>query len=150
MQVQGQFQVRAQAAQVFAFLSDVRQLLECLDDPHTVDSVQGDQFAGTITTGVAFIHGTFRFSGQYTEKTPGQHIKTQIRGTGMGNAVDATLAADLTAAGGGTAVAWNADIRLTGTAASLAEALIRSTIQKKATALFEKVRQKLEAAPVTA
>jgi carbon monoxide dehydrogenase subunit G len=149
MHVEGTFQVRAGPAQVFAFFSDVRQLLDCLDDPHTVDSVTGDQFTGTITTGVAFIHGTFRFSGQYTEKTPGQHIKTQIRGTGMGSAVDAVLSADFTSAGGGTGVAWKADITLTGPAASLAEHLIGSTIQKKAAALFAKAAQKLEAAPRT-
>jgi uncharacterized protein len=147
MQVAGQFQVRAAPAAVFAFFTDPRKLLDCLDDPHTVDSVQGDQFSGTITTGVAFIRGTFRFDGQYTVKTPGQRVATRIRGSGMGNAVDATLAATLTAAGTGTAVAWSADIVLTGTAASLAEHLIRSTIDKKASALFEKARQKLEASP---
>jgi uncharacterized protein len=146
MQVAGQFQVRAAPARVSAFFSDVRQLLDCLDDPHTVDSVQGDQFSGTITTGVAFIRGTFRFSGQYTEKTPGQRIVTKIRGSGMGNGVDATLSADLAAAGTGTSISWKADITMTGSAASLAEHLIRSTIEKKSTALFERAREKLEAA----
>ncbi len=150
MQVSGQFQVRAGPGAVYAFFSDVRKLLDCLDDPHTVDSVQGDQFSGTITTGVAFIRGTFRFNGQYTQKTPGQRIVTQIRGSGLGNAVDATLSATLTAAGTGTTVAWNADVSLTGSAASLAEHLIRSTIEKKASALFEKARQQLEAAPSSA
>lgn len=147
MLVEGQFQVRAGPAQVSAFFSDVRQLLDCLDDPHTVDAVQGDQFSGTITTGVAFIRGKFRFEGQYTERTPGQRIVTKIRGSGLGSAVDATLSAGFTPAGTGTTVAWKADIVLTGPAASLGERLIRSTIQKKASALFEKARQKLEAAP---
>ena len=147
MQVEGQFPVGASPARVFAFFADVRQLLDCLDDPHTVDSVQGDQFSGTITTGVAFIRGTFRFSGQYTEKTPDQHVTTEIRGTGLGSAVDATLSAALTPAGAGTAIAWKADIVLTGPAATLGERLIRSTIDKKASALFEKARQKLEAGP---
>lgn len=147
MQVEGQFPVGVSPARVFAFFADVRQLLDCLDDPHTVDSVQGDQFSGTITTGVAFIRGTFRFSGQYTEKTPDQHVTTEIRGTGLGSAVDATLSAALTPAGAGTAIAWKADIVLTGPAATLGERLIRSTIDKKASALFEKARQKLEAGP---
>jgi carbon monoxide dehydrogenase subunit G len=145
--VEGQFQVRAAPTPVFAFFSDVRQLLDCLDDPHTVDSVQGDQFSGTITTGVAFIRGKFRFDGQYTEKVPGQRIATKIRGSGLGNAVDATLGASLSPAGTGTAIAWRADITLTGQAASLAEHLIRSTIEKKASALFENARKKLEAGP---
>ncbi|MGA7846987.1 MAG: SRPBCC domain-containing protein [Thermoplasmata archaeon] len=145
MHVEGQFTVRAAPAQVYAFFSDPRQLLDCLDDPHTVDTAQGDQFAGTITTGVAFIRGTFRFDGQYTARTPGQHVTTRIRGSGLGSAVDATLAADLTASGSGTAAVWKADIVLTGPAATLGERLVRSTIEKKAAGLFEKARQKLEA-----
>ncbi len=144
MHVDGQFQVGAAPAQVFAFFSDPRQLLDCLDDPHTLDSVQGDQFSGTITTGVAFIRGKFRFDGQYMEKLPGQRISTKIRGSGLGNAVDATLSAALGAAGPGTTIAWQADITLTGQAASLAEHLIRSTIEKKAAGLFENARKKLE------
>lgn len=150
MQVGGQFQVRAGPAQVFAFFSDPRKLLGCLDDPHTVDSVDGDKFAGTITTGVAFIRGKFRFSGQYTNRTANDGVTTQIRGSGLGSAIDATLAATLTpAADAGTAVAWKADIVLTGPAATLGERLVRSTIEKKAAALFEKARQQLEAAPRT-
>jgi uncharacterized protein len=147
MQVEGQFQVGAAPARVFAFFADVRQLLDCLDDPHTVDSVEGDQFSGTITTGVAFIRGTFRFTGKYTEKTAGQHVTTQIRGSGLGSAVDATLSAALTPAGSGTAIAWTANIVLTGPAATLGERLVRSTIEKKASALFERAREKLGAGP---
>ncbi len=147
MQVQGTFQVRAGPTAVFGFFSDPRRLLDCLDDPHTVDSVQGDQFAGTITTGVAFIRGTFRFSGQYVERTPGQRVTTKIRGSGLGSAVDATLLATMAAAGTGTSVDWKADITLTGPAATLGERLVRSTIEKKAAGLFEKARQQLEAAP---
>jgi uncharacterized protein len=145
MHVEGQFQVRATPAQVYALFSDPRQLLDCLEDPHTVDSVQGDQFSGTITTGVAFIRGTFRFNGQYTDRTPGQGVQVKIRGSGLGSAVDATLGANLTAAGSGTAAAWKADIVLTGPAATLGERLVRSTIEKKAAGMFEKARQKLEA-----
>jgi uncharacterized protein len=147
MEVEGQFQVGTSPTRVFAFFTDVRQLLDCLDDPHTVDTVQGDQFSGTITTGVAFIRGTFRFTGQYTEKTPDQHLTTKIRGSGLGSAVDATLSAGLTANGTGTAVAWKADIVLNGPAASLGERIVRSTIDKKAAALFEKAREKLAVVP---
>jgi len=147
MHADGGFQVRAPPAQVFAFFANPRQLLDCLDDPHTVDSADGEQFAGTITTGVAFIRGTFRFNGQYEERTPGQHVRARIRGSGLGNAVDAVLVADLTPANVGTAVAWQADITLTGPVASIGERLVRSTIDKKIAALFERVRERLEAAP---
>ncbi len=81
MHVEGQFTVRAAQAQVYAFFSDPRQLLDCLDDPHTVDTAQGDQFAGTITTGVAFIRGTFRFNGRYTARTPANTSRPGSGGT---------------------------------------------------------------------
>jgi carbon monoxide dehydrogenase subunit G len=147
MQADGRFQVGAAPAQVFAFFSDPRQLLDCLDDPHTVDSIEADGFTGTITTGVAFIRGTFRFTGRYEERTPGQHVKARIRGSCLGSAVDAVLLADFGPADSGTAVVWRADIVLTGPVASIGERLVRSTIDKKTTALFERARQRLETAP---
>ncbi len=146
MKVEGQFQVAAAPAAVFGLFADPRRLLDCLDDPHTVDSVQGDQFGGTITTGVAFIRGTFRFTGQYTERTPGQSVTTKIRGSGLGSAVDATLHAGITPADSGASLAWAADIVLTGPAATLGERLVRTTIEKKAAAMFERARQQLEPA----
>ncbi|MCI4351884.1 MAG: hypothetical protein L3K14_00625 [Thermoplasmata archaeon] len=147
MQADGRFQVRAAPEVVFAFFSDPRQLLDCLDDPHTVDSVEADRFTGTITTGVAFIRGTFRFTGRYEERIPGQPVQARIHGSGLGSGVDAVLLADLTAADPGTVVGWRADIVLTGPVASIGERLVRSTIDKKTAALFEKARERLEAAP---
>ncbi len=144
MRVEGQFQVGAAPAAVFGLFADPRRLLDCLEDPHTVDSAAGDQFAGTITTGVAFIRGTFRYSGQYTERSPGQAVTTKIRGSGLGSAVDASLHAGFSAVGSGTSVVWSADIVLTGPAATLGERLVRTTIEKKAAAMFERARQALE------
>ena len=146
MQVEGRFQAHAAAAQVFALFADPRALLDCLDDPHAVDEIAGDQFGGTITTGVAFIRGTFRFTGQYEERTPGQRVKARIRGSGLGSAVDAVIQADITSTAGESAVAWRADITLSGPVATIGERLVRSTIDKKTTGMFEKARQRLEAA----
>ena len=132
--------MRAAPAQVYAFFSDPRQLLDCLDHPHTVDTAQGDQFAGTITTGVAFIRGTFRFDGGYTARTPGQHVTTRI-GLGLGSAVDYARGRPhrfLVGDRGGLEGRHRADLYL----ATLGERLVRSTIEKKAAGLFEKARQK--------
>jgi uncharacterized protein len=147
IRVEGHLELRASTAAVFAFFSDPRKLLDCLDDPHTLAEVEGDRFSGTITTGVAFIRGTFRFEGRYVAKLPGERIATEIHGTGLANTVDATLTAAFTEGATGTVTTWTADISLQGSALAFGEPLMRSTVEKKASALFEKARGRLESGP---
>ncbi len=147
MQVDGEFRVRAAPDRVFAFFVDARRLVDCLEDPHTVEVIDADRFQGTITTGVAFIRGTFRFTGRYEERAPGRHLQTRLHGTGLGSGLDAVLIADLADAEGGSAVRWQAQIVLTGPVATIGERLVRSTIDRKTTALFENVRKTLEGVP---
>ena len=146
MQVDGEFEVRAPPEEVFAFLADPKRLLDCLDDPHTVEKVDADRFQGTLTTGVAFIRGTFRYTGSYEEREPGRRLKTRMHGTGLGSGLDAVLTAELSGAGGGTKVGWHADIVLSGPAATIGERVIKSTIEKKSASMFENVRKALEGA----
>ena len=147
MQVDGEFRVRASPDQVFAFFVNPTRLLDSLDDPHTVEAIDSEHFRGTITTGVAFIRGTFRYTGTYEEREPGRRLKTRMHGTGLGSGLDAVLTAELSDADGGTKVRWQADIVLSGPVATIGERLVRSTIDKKTASLFENARRILEGAP---
>ena len=145
MRVEGQFQVAAAPAAVFGLFADPRRLLDCLDDPHTVDSVQGDQFGGTITTGVAFIRGTFRVRGSYGARTPPTELHVHLQGSGMGSGLDADLALTLGEVSGETTLHWQGEVHLSGPVATIGERMVKGTVDKKAAALFENARRALEA-----
>lgn len=144
MHVEGNFEVRRDRDSVFAFFTDARQLLDGIDDQHTVEVVDPTHFTGTVTTGVAFIRGTFRMTGEYLETQRPARVTAKIHGAGLGSGVDATLSTDLTESAGSTTVRWVADLTFSGPIASIGERVIRGTVEKKAQALFENARRRLE------
>lgn len=144
MHVEGSFEVRRDRDSVFGFFFDARELLDCLDDPHTVEVVDPIHFRGTVTTGIAFIRGTFRMTGEYTESRRPEHLSAKLHGVGLGSGVDAVLTTDLTEVNGSTTVRWSADLTFSGPVASVGERVIRGTVDKKTQGLFENARRRLE------
>jgi uncharacterized protein len=144
MHVEGSFEVRRDRESVYGFFLDARRLVDCIDDPHTVAVADATHFSGTITTGVAFIRGTFRMNGEYTERVRPERFIARVHGGGLGSGLDATIAAELTEGAGTTTVRWKADLTFSGPIASIGERIVRSTVDKKTQALFERARQTLE------
>ena len=146
MHIAGDFHVRASASGVYAFFVDPVAFTDCLDDPHEFRAVDADHFEGTVTTGVAFIRGTFRVRGAYTSKTPPSELKVYLNGSGLGSGIDANLVLALSETAGETGLHWEGEVRLSGPIATLGERMVKGTVDKKAAALFENARKKLEAA----
>lgn len=107
--------------------------------------VDPEHFEGSLTAGVAFIHGTFRLKGNYSDEVPEKSLKVRLSGTGMGSGLDAVVALSFATASEGTAVSWAGDINLSGPVATLGERMVRGTIDKKSETLFAKARARLEA-----
>ncbi len=144
MHVEGEFTVHQTKDRVWAFLADAKQFVDCLEDPHTVETTDETHFHGTVTTGVAFIRGTFRVQGEYTERTPGASLRARLTGTGMGSGLVADLTVTVTGDGGQTTVRWDGEMNLTGSVATVGERLVRGTVDKKVQGLFENARRRLE------
>ncbi|HYB77817.1 MAG TPA: carbon monoxide dehydrogenase subunit G [Thermoplasmata archaeon] len=144
MHIEGDFRVRAAASRVYAFFLDPVAFTDCLDDPHEFHAIDADHFEGTVTTGVAFIRGTFRVRGSYLAKTPTTAVRVRLQGAGLGSGVDADLELALSEAAGETALHWQGEVHLSGPVATLGERMVRGTVDKKAASLFENARRKIE------
>ncbi|HTW39746.1 MAG TPA: carbon monoxide dehydrogenase subunit G [Thermoplasmata archaeon] len=144
MHIEGDFRVKAPAARVYAFFLDPVAFTNCLDDPHEFHAVDADHFEGTITTGVAFIRGTFRVRGAYTGRTPNSEVKVHLQGAGMGSGIDGDLVLSIAEAAGETTLHWQGEIRPSGPVATIGERMVKGTIDKKAAGLFENARKTLE------
>ena len=147
MHVEGTFSVRGDAERAFEFFRDPRKLLDCLDDPHTIEVDDPTHFAGTVTSGVAFLRGTFRLTGEYTEIERPRRVAGKVHGSGMGSGLDAIVVTTFEVHEGGTAVHWSADLALSGPVAAVGERLIRGTIATKTQGLFARARERLESSP---
>jgi uncharacterized protein len=144
MRIDGEFRARSAAARVYAFFNDPVAFTDCLDDPHQVHAVDPDHFEGTVTSGIGFIRGTFRIRGTYHDRTPPGALGARIQGSGLGSGIDADLSISLVEDAGATTVRWGGEVKLSGPIATLGERMVRGTVEKKAGALFENARRKLE------
>jgi len=146
MKLDGTFTVRSPREKAWAFFLDPKALSVAIDDPHTIEVVDRDNFKGTIKAGVAFIKGTFTWSAAVKERTEWERARIQVHGSGMGSAFDIDSTIEMSEAGGQTTVRWSADVVLNGTVASMGARLLQGTIDKKTNAFFENARKHLEGA----
>ena len=113
--------------------------------PISIEVIDEDRFKGTVKAGVGFIRGTFTWNATIKGRTP-PHSEIAAHGSGMGSAFDIVSTLDLAEADGTTRVRWTADVRMSGTIASVGARFLQGTIDKKTNAFFENVRKKLEIA----
>ena len=144
MHLDGNFVVHSPAARVYAFFLDPVAFTDCFDDPHQFHAIDADHFEGTLTTGVAFIRGTFRVRGSYTAKTPEEELRVHLQGSGMGSGIDGDLVLAIAEANGQTSLHWQGDLTLSGPVATIGERMVKGTVDKKAAGVFENARKKLE------
>ncbi len=102
-------------------------------------------FTGTVTTGVAFIRGTFRLSIEYRELDRPARIVAQVHGSGLGIGLDASVVITFLPSDGGTTVRWSRELTFSGPVASVGERILRTTVDKKTHSLFDRAREQLEA-----
>ncbi len=146
MRLGGTFAVHAPRERVWSFFLNPKELSGCIEDPHTIETIDGDSFKGTIKAGVAFIKGTFAWSAAIKERTPPEQARIQAHGSGMGSAFDIDATIELSGSNERTTVRWTADVVLNGTIASMGARLLHGTIDKKTNEFFENARKKLEGA----
>lgn len=144
MELQGTFTVRAPRERVWSFFVNPNELSACINDPHSFEVVDENNFKGSIKAGIAFIRGTFTGWASIVERVAPERARVKAHGSGMGNAVDVDSSVELSESGGVTTARWKADVTLSGTLASIGARLLRGTIDKKTNEFFEAARKRIE------
>ena len=144
MHIEGTFAVHAPRERVWSFFLNPEELSTCIDDPHTIEVVDADRFKGTITAGVAFIKGSFKWSATIKDRMLPERAQIGVHGSGMGSAFDIVSSLELSEADGATTVRWRADVQMNGTIASVGARLLQGTVDKKTNRFFDNARKKLE------
>lgn len=146
MQLHGTFSARAPRERVFSFFLSPEDLSSCIDDPHTIDAQDADNFKGTLRSGIGFIKGTFNWTASVAERAPPERARIKVHGSGMGSGFDIDATIEMHQAADLTNVTWRADVVMNGTIASMGARLMQGTIDKKTNAFFDNARKKLEGA----
>jgi carbon monoxide dehydrogenase subunit G len=146
MRFSGTVEIKAPRDRVWAFVIDPTKVGSCGPGVESIDVVDPTHFRARAKVGVGFISARFVVDMAMAElQEPAKAVIT-AHGQAPGSAVDATAQMDLTDAGGGvTTMAWQADVNISGTLASVGARMIEGTANKMIAQTFDCIRSMLEA-----
>jgi carbon monoxide dehydrogenase subunit G len=129
--------------ELFAKLTDVPFLVECVPDVETVRAADADRAELVLRPGFAFVRGTLDVTMRVVEKAePNARVQLMSKGIGSSSEVEATLA--LTPTEAGTRVHWAAEVKSLGGLLKMVPAgLIRGAAEKVINDAWDRVAAKL-------
>ena len=146
MRFSGTVEIRAPRDQVWAFVIDPTKVGSCGPGVESIDVVDPTHFRARAKVGVGFISARFVVDMAMAELTEPERAVITAHGQAPGSAVDATARMDLSdAVDGGTTMAWEADVNISGTLASVGARMIEGTANRMIGQTFDCIRSKLEA-----
>jgi carbon monoxide dehydrogenase subunit G len=146
MQFQGTVQINAPRDRVWLFVMDPNQVGQCGPGVESIEVIDDSHFKATAKVGVGFISARFVVNMEFSDVHAPENATIKAHGQAPGSAVDATAVMRLSNdPNGGTTMDWSADVRISGTLASVGARLIDGTANKMIGQTFDCMKAKLEA-----
>jgi carbon monoxide dehydrogenase subunit G len=147
MRLDGQFNVKAQPAEVYAFLTDPRKVSGHLPDVTNVDIQDDDHFTVTARVGVSHIRGTMVVKLAIRDRQPPMSTTIVGKGSGLASVVDLVTSFRLEPAGATeTVVHWHGDVMISGKLAAFGpQGLLERLARKNVDTFIAGIRNGLEA-----
>jgi carbon monoxide dehydrogenase subunit G len=120
MNVSGRTSVPMPVSELWAALSDPARLGDALPHVDTVDVRDDGRFSATLRAATGLGQTPLRMDFEIADRREGEHVRIVGSGIAGENEVWMSVSLDLSSEGdGGSAAAWNADVRLRGVLSSL-------------------------------
>jgi uncharacterized protein len=144
MKLRGSFEVPGSRPEIYAFLTDPRQVAEVLPDARVTEA-RPDGFSVDARVGVGPMRGTMSTRLDIVERVPEQQAVYRGQGRGLGSVVDLTASFRLEeAAGGGTTVEWDGEANVSGRLASVAGGMLEPLARKNIERFIGAVQARLK------
>jgi uncharacterized protein len=145
MHLEGQFNVDAEPAEVYAFLTDVRKVSRHMPDVTNVEIEDDDRFTVTARVGVSHIKGTMVVKLEIRDRQPPVGTTVVGRGSGLASVVDMMTSFRLEPAGGRTTAHWRGDVTISGKLAAFGpQGLLERMARKNIDVFIEGIRNGLQ------
>ena len=145
MHFEGSVEIAAPRDRVWAYVTDPNQVGACGPGVESIELIDAAHFKARAKVGIGFISAKFVVDGELAIITAGEVAELKAHGQAPGSAVDATATMRLSDGSQGTTVmAWEAEVNIAGTLASLGARLIEGTANKMIAQTFACMKAKLE------
>jgi len=146
MHFEGTLAIQAPRAKVWDYLTDPEKVSKSAPGLESLEIVEpGRKFRATTSIGFGSVKVRFVNDVEWVDLDPPNRAQMKAHGTAPGSGVDATTSMTLTdGQAGATDLAWQADVNVVGTIASLAARLMGGVTKKLTAAFFDSVRREIE------
>jgi len=146
MELSGTVVIKASREAVWTFVTDPQQVGSCGPGVESIEVVDETHFRARAKVGVGFISARFVVDLRMAERVEPDKAVIAASGQAPGSAVDGTGEMRLSGpAEGPTTMDWSANVRISGTIATVGARLIEGTANKLIGQSFDCIRAKLEA-----
>jgi uncharacterized protein len=135
--------VPADRARVFAALVDPDILRRCIPGCETLTATAPDTYDATLKIGVAGLKGTYGGHAAIRDQQPPESLTLSFEGKGGPGFVRGSAAIALSADGGATRVACDADVQVGGLIAAVGSRLVEAAAKKLADDFFKQLSVEL-------
>ena len=146
MLLKGDVVIRAPRKKVWDFLTDPKQIAQCVPGVEKVEEVEPlKRYRGVVSIGFGAVKARFSGDVEILELDEPDFAKLKAHGSASGSVADAISEMKLSdGADDSTVVNWTADASVSGQLASLASRLMIPVSQKLAQEFYDRVRKKIE------
>jgi carbon monoxide dehydrogenase subunit G len=140
MKISGTAALKATPQQVWDAFHDPEVLARCLPGCEALTEVGPDEYAMTVTAGVAAIKGTYEGKVALRDPRHPEQFKMKAQGAGVPGTVDADVVVHLApSAAGGTALSYDADAAVGGMIGGVGQRMLAGVTRKMAGQFFAAV-----------
>ncbi|RPH75104.1 MAG: carbon monoxide dehydrogenase, partial [Candidatus Rokuibacteriota bacterium] len=112
MKLEGAYDVPAPRQKVWDAFQDPQQLKQAIPGCEKLEAIGPDEYKATMKVGVGGVKGTFEGKVRLSDKNPPESYKMAVEGSGGPGFIRGETVITLTEAGGGTRVAYTADLQV--------------------------------------
>jgi carbon monoxide dehydrogenase subunit G len=139
---------RSPPEKLFAAMTDVRQIAECIPDLTSSNVVDDQTLECVVRPGFSFLRGTLKVKIRIDELDPPRHATSRVESSGIGQTIrlvsQMDISPDDSQSTGGSKLTWRAEVtELKGLVATISPALINGAADQVIRQSWAQIRAKL-------
>ena len=150
MKIAGSYRIDAPRDAVWDAMQDPAVLARTLPGCEALEVTGDNEYAATITAGVASVKGTYKGKVHLRDQQQPERYRLQAQGAGGPGTVQADATVSLADEGGSTLVSYDADAVVGGMIGGVGQRMLTSVAKRTAGEFFEAVERELTGAPAPA
>ncbi len=144
MKIEGTHQIEAPREKVYAALSDPQILQRCIPGCQSLELTAENTYLATMKAGVGPVKGTFKGNVRLEDMQPPTHYRMIVDGKGGPGFVKGEGEFNLADSDGGTAIAYEGDMKVGGVIAGVGQRMIEAAAKMLAAQFFNSLDKEIK------